>query len=487
MGMDKQARQATGPSVAPEPVAPFERRIDARLIASIVASGSLSFCAIVFETAMNVAMPVLMREFSVDTGTIQWITSGYLLMLSIVIPAFSFLKARVALRALFCVAAAAFAGGTIACALAPSFPVLLAGRLVQGMGTGVAIPLMFSIVVDQVPHDRMGLMMGFAALLTALAPAVGPSYGGLVMSIASWRAVFASLLPLVAVAVAVGAACIRQATPLSRPRFDVPGFALVAVGFVALVYGIGNASHAPLVSVRVGGCLLACVVALAAFARHELFCGYPLLDVRAFGVKPFACAVVSYALISFAVLGYAYLVPNYAQLALGEAPLVAGSLLLPGCLSVVVLAPVGGRLLDRLGALPPVALGMTLMAVSPVMLAVLAGAGVLNAPLVAVAYLLFGVGEGFAFSNVMAFGIDCLPEGLRTDGNVLFNTMQQLGGSIGVSVLTAVVGAAQAGAVGAGAMRAVTAAGGLHAFAALAVALGSACALVAVSLRAGRR
>ena len=114
-----------------------------------MAAGSLSFSAVVFETALNVALPALMEEFSVDTATIQWITSGYLLMLSVMIPTFSFLKARFPLKRLFIAAVLLFLCGTLLCAFAPMFPVLLLGRVVQGVGTGIAIPLMFSIVVDQ--------------------------------------------------------------------------------------------------------------------------------------------------------------------------------------------------------------------------------------------------------------------------------------------------------------------------------------------------
>lgn len=205
-GRDSTVARAASTGQVP---VPFERRLDGKLVASIVAAGSLSFCAVVFETAMNVALPALMEEFAVDTATIQWITSGYLLMLSVMIPTFSYLKSSFPLRRLFVAAVLLFLVGTLACAAAPAFPVLLAGRVIQGVGTGIAIPLMFSIVVDQVPYDRMGLMMGVASTITSLAPAVGPSYGGVVMEIAGWRMVFLCLVPLVILAFVVGSLCVR--------------------------------------------------------------------------------------------------------------------------------------------------------------------------------------------------------------------------------------------------------------------------------------
>jgi MFS family permease len=133
----------------------------------------MSFSGVVIETAMNVTFPTLMAEFSVGTSTVQWMTTGYLLVLACVIPLSSFLKRRFPTKALFVCAMALFLTGVVVCALAPSFDVLLAGRLVQGVGTGVALPLMFNIVLEQSPLDRMGSMMGVASLITAAAPAVG--------------------------------------------------------------------------------------------------------------------------------------------------------------------------------------------------------------------------------------------------------------------------------------------------------------------------
>lgn len=443
---------------------PFERKLDGKLIASIVAAGSLSFSAVVFETAMNVALPALMEEFSVDTATIQWITSGYLLMLSVMITTFSFLKARFPLRRLFIAAVAFFLVGTTLCAAAPAFPVLLLGRVVQGIGTGIAIPLMFSIVVDQVPYEQTGLMMGVASLITSLAPAVGPAYGGVVMEIAGWRMVFICLMPLAVISFVVGALCVRQATPLSHPRFDLLGFVLLAVGFFSLIYGINQASRVG-ASPVVLAIFAVMVVALVAFALHARKSGHPLINMQVFSHPAFVCSVVVVALVAFAILGFAYLVPNYAQLALDASASVSGTLLLPGCV-LVMFSPVGGRILDRVGAAVPIALGMGFLLLSCVLFVVFAPT--LTPAMMMGFYVFFGLGQGLGFSTTMTHGLQCLPENLRTDGNSVFNTLQQLGGSVGVSAVTAVVGAAQVGATD---MAAATAAGGFGAFVLLAAVI----------------
>lgn len=419
----------------------FERRLDARLVASIVAAGSLSFCAVVFETAMNVALPALMEEFAVDTATIQWITSGYLLMLAVMIPTFPFLKARFALRRLFVCAVLLFLAGTLLCAAAPAFPVLLMGRVVQGVSTGIAIPLMFSIVVDQVPHEKMGLMMGVASLITAVAPAVGPSYGGAVMELAGWRMVFLCLVPVTVLSLGIGSACVRQATRVDAgTRFDLAGFVLLGASFFALIYGINAASYEG-ASPMVLAVFAAFVVALGVFVAHARACDHPLIDMHLFAFPAFSASAAGIAAVSFAILGFAYLIPNYAQLALGASASLSGTLMLPGCVLVAVFAPLGGRLLDRAGARLPIITGMACLVASVVLYVAFSSA--LTPFMLGGFYVLFGIGQGLGFSTTMTNGLGALPESIRTDGNSVFNTFQQLGGSIGVSAVTAVVGAFQ--------------------------------------------
>lgn len=185
----------------------FERKIDHKLILSIIAAGIMSFSGVVVETAMNVTFPTLMKEFQVGTSTVQWITTGYLLVLSVIIPASSWLKRRFRTKALFLTANLLFIAGTILCVFAPTFALLLLGRLIQGIGTGIALPLMFNIVLEQAPYDKMGSMIGIASLITAIAPAVGPSLGGMLVNLLGWRMIFVVLLPLLILSLFFGLSC----------------------------------------------------------------------------------------------------------------------------------------------------------------------------------------------------------------------------------------------------------------------------------------
>ena len=144
------------------------KKVDLKLILAIVATGLMSFSGVVVETAMNVTFPTLMRQFQIGTSAVQWITTGYLLVLAVIIPASSFLKKRFTTKALFITADLLFIAGTILAVFTPNFTLLLLGRLIQGVGTGIALPLMFNIVLEQVPASKLGLMMGVASLITAI-------------------------------------------------------------------------------------------------------------------------------------------------------------------------------------------------------------------------------------------------------------------------------------------------------------------------------
>ena len=141
-------------------------KIPPKVIAAVIATGLLSFCGVIVETAMNVSFPKLMTEFSVTTNVVQWMTSIYLLVVAIIVPLSALLKRSFRTKPLFLTAVTFFILGVIIDALAPTFPILLTGRLIQGLGTGISLPLMFNIIMEQVPRQRIGLMMGFGNLIT---------------------------------------------------------------------------------------------------------------------------------------------------------------------------------------------------------------------------------------------------------------------------------------------------------------------------------
>lgn len=212
-------------------------KISKKVLAAVVATGLLSFCGVIIETAMNVTFPTLMKEFSISTSTVQWMTSSYLLVVAIIVPTSAVLKKSFKTKTLFTTANLFFVARVVIDALAPSFPLLLLGRAIQGVGTGIALPLMFNIILEQVPKSRLGLMMGVGNLITGIAPAIGPTFGGIIATKLSWRWVFYLILPLLIISFLLGRWGILQKARVQKQKLDFLSMLLIAITFTGLVTG----------------------------------------------------------------------------------------------------------------------------------------------------------------------------------------------------------------------------------------------------------
>ena len=424
----------------------FERRLDARLVVSVAAVGIMSFAGVVVETALNIAFPALMEEFGVTTASVQWVTTAYLLVLAAIMPISSFLNRRFRNKALFLAAMAVFLAGTAVCAAAPNFILLVAGRILQGIGAGIALPLMFNIVLQQAPVGKLGVMMGFATLIIAIAPAVGPSFGGFLVEAYGWRSIFLVLLPFLGLSLVLGALTVRQARDVEKVGFSPVQFLLVAASFTALVVAANAASEGAWTSPKTLGLLALAFALLAGFTWISRRSGAPLLRVRIFADRTYALSLAYAVLIQATVLALGYLIPYFAQVAKSTGSFAAGCLLLPGCVIGAILTPFGGRLLDRFGAKRPILAGAAVGVATLACFAAFGAEG--SAVRLAFIYTFFPICQGLSLSNSMTHGLRSLPEELQADGNAAFNTVQQLGGAVGTAVAAAIVNSAQAASSG---------------------------------------
>lgn len=442
-----------------------DKQIYGKLLCSIIAAGIMSFSGVVVETAMNVTFPALMKEFGIGTSVVQWITTGYLLVLAVIVPMSYYLKRRFYMKTLFTAAVCLFICGTVMAAAAPAFLILLMGRIIQGIGTGIALPLMFNIVLEQVPREKLGLMMGIASLITAMAPAVGPSVGGLIVSNFGWRMIFIALLPLLVASFFLGVFSIRQVTEVKKQPFPLRDCLLLAAGFACLIFAASTASNTGWLSLPVLLLIAACVLCVAFFCRRSLLAETPLIDVRVFRCIPFSFNVMGIVLIQFICLGLGFLIPNYAQIVSGQDAFLAGCLLLPGCLIGAALSPVSGKILDKFGAKKPIIAGNISIILALICFS-LSGVKLVTGAII-VFYMFFAFGQGSSVGNMMTNGLKQLPKEQNADGNAVINTLQQLAGAVGTSVVTTIVASSQSSF--SGSMAAATAEGTRNSFYLLAI------------------
>ncbi len=322
---------------------------------------------------------------------------------------------------------------------------------------------MFNIITEQAPQKNLGFMMGVGSLVTAVAPAVGPSVGGWLSETFSWRAIFAALLPLLLVAFVLGMIAIRQSHETITEHFDIPGWLVLAASFTCLIFAIDEGANFGWTSPLIIGLFVAFVVLLALFVHRERTCDHPLIHLEIFHARGYVLGLATIAFMQFTVLGLSFLLPNYAQLVLGAGQTEAGSVLLFGCAVGAIMTPISGQMYDRLGSRKPILSGLCCSLVAIVCFAAFAQ----NLPTAAMAgvYVLYAFGQGMMYGNNMTCSLSFLPAHVKADGNAMFSTLQQLSGAMGTSVAAAIVNASQVGATD---MAAATTIGSHNAFMVLA-------------------
>lgn len=418
------------------------RTLNVNLILAIFATGLMSFAGVVVETAMNITFPVLMKQFAITTGTVQWLTTGYLLIVATFVPISAFLKQRFKTRQLFLTANLLFLSGLLLDSVAPTFSLLLTGRLIQGVGTGIALPLMFNIILEQAPLDKIGLLMGIGTLVTAVAPALGPTYGGLIVSNLQWRDIFVFLIPILLLSLVLGLTAIKQVSPTKNVRLDMISWLLIAIAFISLILGI---SQLALITTKpwftIAG-LVVGVLTIIGFFWHVQRVKEPLINVAVFKQPVFNWHLLGFFLLQATSLGLSFLLPNFLQLVNDKTALVAGLIVLPGAAIGALFAPLSGSILDHFGPRRPILTGALLQLIAVTGLAVTTMS--LTANHLLLWYLVFMFGTGLAFGNIMTTGISALSASQQSDGNAIYNTVQQFAGAVGTAIASAIVALTQA-------------------------------------------
>lgn len=413
-----------------------------KLPAAIFATGILSFGGVVIETAMNITFPQLMKLFNVSLAQIQWVTTAYLLVLTAMIPLSAFLKRSFSAKKLFVTSVVCFLLGVIIDAAAPSLSWLILGRAFQGIGTGISLPLMFNIILEQAPANKLGLLMGLGNFVTATAPAIGPIYGGVLTDTWGWRMIFILMIPLILVALLVGCWSIEQHHPLHPTKFDLWGWITTAAVFSLSITAFSFLSTSLLKFIIYS---ILALIFLAIMLFHYQKSTAPILNWNSLKSLSFSLHLSSYFIGQFVVLGLSFLIPNLIQLAFHQSSFQAGMAMAPGALVGALLTPFGGILLDHLGAKRPVICGISLQFTAVLLLSIFFSH--LNVLIVTLIFVIAATGQSLSMPGIMTHGLQQLPVKLQADGNALFNTFQQFAGAAGTAICSTIVVASNSGQI----------------------------------------
>ena len=324
------------------------------------------FMSILDQTIVNIAIPRLQSAFGADIHSVQWVLTAYILAQGVATPAAAFFADTLGIKRFYIISLAAFTLGSALCGLAWSLPILITFRVLQGLGGAALFPLSITLLFREFPPQERGTAMGFFGVPALLAPALGPTLGGYLVTYVGWQAIFYINVPIGIVAIILSALLIREYRPEGQRRFDFTGFFFSALGLAAILYALSSASTDGWGSGTVLGSLFIGVLSLAIFVTVELVKanrgGQPLLDLRLFANGPFRAGMIANMFVVFSLFGGLFLFPIYLQNIRFQSAFQAGLILLPQALAAMVSTIIGGRLVDRIGVRAVMIPGLLILA-----------------------------------------------------------------------------------------------------------------------------
>jgi EmrB/QacA subfamily drug resistance transporter len=414
-------------------------KIDQRIAVSVVYVGAL-FMSIMDVTIVNVALPTIGRQFHTGTTSVDVIVIGYLVSLAVFIPASGWIGDRFGSKRTLLAAIAVFTLASALCGVAGSLSELVVFRVLQGVGGGMLTPVGMAMLYRTFPPQDRVRLASILMIPTAFAPAIGPVLGGLLVTDLSWRWVFYVNLPIGAAAFIFGLIFVTEQREAQPGRFDLPGFCLAGIGLGALMYGVSEGPIEGWGSSIVAITIVVGVVLLIAMVVLELRTREPMVDLRLLRDRMFR---VSNELVTIAMVGFfgvLYVVPLYFQDGRGLSALASGLSTFPEAIGVMIGAQVVSRVLyARVGPRRLMASGLVGIATFTGLMALM-GSGT---SLWWMRALMFGLGYSIAhvMVSMQAAAFSTIPPTSTGRASTLFNANRQLGGAIGVAILSTVISA----------------------------------------------
>lgn len=414
----------------------MKRKTTKKNVFAVLAVACISFVGILTETSLNVTFPTLMKQFNVTMNTIQWVTTGYLLMIAIIMLTSSYQSRRFTARQIFVFACIAFMLGSLVSAFASNFTLMILGRLISAFGAGLSIPLMFNLIVEVMPQAKWGLYMGIAGMILALAPTLGPSFGGAVTYFFGWQWIFLIVTIFALIVFFMGIFVVGKYHELTKEKMDWLGYIILICALVSLVVGFNQLGQG-LSNWKFWTLLIISIIAFVGYGYYSRTSSKKILNLAVFKNKAFCCAALAYFLLQFGNIGTSFVLPNYAQIVAHQSSLIGGLILLPGSIIASLLTPWFGSMYDHFGAKTLLYTGGCLFTLGGLLFAIW---GInLSMLMIIIFYGIFSLGHRMSFGNTMAEASKIQPRELQTDGTAVFQTAQQLAGSVGTTILAAIL------------------------------------------------
>lgn len=401
------------------------------LILSVLIGG---FMTVLTETLLNNGLPAIARSLNVTTATVQWLSTGYLLVIGIMVPVSALLLYRFNSKHLYLTALTIFLVGSVISYLAPNFALLLTGRLIQALSVGIIMPFMQNIMVMIFPTEKRGMAMGLTGIVIALAPALGPTLSGWIVDSFSWRDLFGIMIPISLAVILLTMFGMRKLINLTNPKIDIVSIIESSIGFGALLYALATISEGnwPVIIVT----FIVGIIGITLFVRRQLSSEEPMLDLHVFKSHMFTLTTVLSSLSNMALLGMQLLVPLYLQSVFKISALSAGLVMIPGALMMAIVNPIAGTIFDRSGIEKMSIFGFTVFTLATIPFVLMDPSWSLIT--VTILYAVWMAGISLVVMQLATAGINSLSPKLVAHGNGVNTMARQVGASIGTALLISI-------------------------------------------------
>ena len=402
-----------------------------------------AFFAILNETLLNIALTTLMAEFDITLSTVQWVATGFMLVMAIVIPVSPLLMGWFTTRQLFIGTMVTFLIGTVVAAFAPTFSVLLLGRMIQAIGTGLIMPIMFNVFLLIYPPHKRGKIMGIVGLVIMFAPAIGPTLSGVIVEYFGWRFLFIFVMPFTVFSILFALKYLVNITEITKPKIDWISLVYSTIGLGATIYGFSHAGESAdgFMTPSVFIPIIIGLIGILLFVLRQFKLDEPLMDLRVFKFPMFAHAVVLFVIIIMMMFASELILPVFMQGPMGLTAAAAGLLLLPGSLLNGAMSPFMGALFDKVGPKVMMIPATIVLAVTMFMFSNLTA----ETPqwVIIAGFMLIMLSVSATMMPAETNGLNQLPKHLYPHGTAVVSTLQPLAGAIGVSVFIGLLNSRQ--------------------------------------------
>ncbi|MCI0767010.1 DHA2 family efflux MFS transporter permease subunit [Bacillus sp. TL12] len=394
------------------------------------------FLSTLNQTLLNVAMSNLMEVFDVKAATIQWLSTGFMLVNGVLVPITAFLMKRFTTRQLFISSMFFLFMGTVLCACAMNFSILLTGRMIQAMGAGIIMPLMMTVILCLYPSEKRGSIMGTIGFAIIFAPTIAPTLSGFIIEYVSWRWLFIGLAPFVLIVIILALKYLRNVADTTKAKLDIISVMLSTIGFGCILFGFSSAGSKGWAHPVVITTIIIGIIVTTLFCLRQIKSKDPLLNLSVFKYKIFTLTSVINVLITMIMYADLILLPIYLQNGRGFTAFESGLLLLPGAVINAFLSPITGKMYDKYGAKPLFITGLVFIIIS--MWGVIDLTESTTYMYVMVRTIILRIGLSFISMPLNTAGLNALPRELGSHGSAVNNTIRQLAGAIGTAVVITV-------------------------------------------------